>query len=58
MLRKNNLYVKDPFESKYPLFVNGREKVQSNYENKIQRHLLIIHKQLMKSMKIQKTIIQ
>ena len=52
MLRKNYLYVKDPFESKYPLFVNGREKVQSNYENKIQRHLLIIHKQLMKSMKI------
>ena len=58
MLKKNYLYIKDPLESKYQLFINGREKVQSNYEKKIQSYLLIIHKQLMMSMKIWKTIIQ
>ena len=49
------LYVKDPFESKYQLFLNGREKVGIE---KIQRHSLTIHKQLMMFMKISKTIIQ
>ena len=49
------LYVKDPFESKYQLFLNGREKVGTE---KIQRHSLTIHKQLMMFMKISKTIIQ
>ena len=48
------LYVKDPFESKYQLLINGREKV----DFKPQKHSLIIHKQLMMFMKIQKTIIQ
>ena len=42
------LYVKDPFESKYQLLINGREKV----DFKPQKHSLIIHKQLMMFMKI------
>ena len=42
------LYVKDPFESKYQLLINGREKV----DFKIQKHSLIIYKQLMMFMKI------
>ena len=49
------LYVKDSLKSKYQLFLNGREKVEIE---KIQRHSLIIHKQLMMFMKISKTIIQ
>ena len=45
------LYVKDPFESKYHLLIKGKEKV--GIKNlKIQRHSLIIHKQLMMFMKI------
>ena len=48
---KTYLHVKDPLESKYELFIKGREKV--GIENlKIQRHLLIIHRQLMMFMKI------
>ena len=45
------LYVKDPFESKYQLFIKGRGKV-GIAKTKIQNHLLIIHKQLMMFMKI------
>ena len=51
------LYIKDPFESKYQLIINGREKVEVQIL-KIQKHLLIIQKQFMMFMKIWKTIIQ
>ena len=40
------LYVKDPFGSKYYLFINRREKVGIK-QIKNQSHSLIIHKQLM-----------
>ena len=43
-------YTKDLFESKYQVFINGREKV--GIENsKNPKHSLIIHKQLMMFMK-------
>ena len=45
------LFVKDPFESKYQLIINEREKVGIKDEN-LQKHLLTTHKQLMMSMKI------
>ena len=48
--------MKDPFESKYELLIKEREKV--GIKNlKIQKFLLIIHKQLM-SIKIWEIIIQ
>ena len=50
------LYVNDPFESKYPLFINGREKERKK-KLETEKRLLIIHKYLMMSMKMQKTII-
>ena len=40
------LYVKNTIESKYQLLVNRREKWELTY-SKIQKHSLIIHKQLM-----------
>ena len=47
------LYAKDPLELNYQLLTNGREKVEIKLNmKKIQRHLLITHKQLMVSMKI------
>ena len=45
------LYVKDPFESKYQLLFNIIERVGFK-KKKIQKHSLIIHKQLMMFMKI------
>ena len=51
------LYVKDPFESRYQLLINGRENIGIK-KLKIPKHLLIIQKQLMMFMKIWKTIIQ
>ena len=36
-------YVKDPFESKYKLLINGREKVGIK-KQKIQKYSFIIHK--------------
>ena len=50
-------YVKDPFKSKYQLLINRREKVKVK-KLKIQKHSLIILKQLMMFMKIWKTMIQ
>ena len=51
------LYVRDTSESKYQLLINGREKLV--IENlKIQKHSLVIHKQLMMFMKIFNTLIQ
>ena len=47
---KIDLYLKDPLKSKYQLLVNKREKIEIIQE-KTQRHLLIIHKQLIMSMK-------
>ena len=44
-------YVKDPFESKYRLLIYERENVGIK-EKKIQKYLLIIHEQLMISIKI------
>ena len=44
------LYVKDPFESKYEFLINGTKKYK--LKQKIQKHSLIIHKQLMMFMKI------
>ena len=58
-ISKNHLYVTVTLESKYQLFIDGREKV--GIKNlKIQKRLLIIHKQLMMfmMMKIWKTITQ
>ena len=53
-INKIYVYVKNPCESKYQLHINGREKVGIK---KIQKHSLIIHKLMMMSMKIWKTII-
>ena len=50
-IEKFHLDGKDPLESKYQLLINGREKIGLNIK-KIQRHLSIIHKQLMMYMKI------
>ena len=44
--------VKGPIKWKCQLLINGREKVGIKIAKKIQRHLLIINKQLMMSMKI------
>ena len=54
---KSYLFVKYLFESKYQLLINKREKEELN-EQKNQRHLLIIIKQLMMFMKTWKSIIQ
>ena len=51
ILKKLYLYVKDPFEPKYQLLFNGRKKVVIK-KVKIEKNSLIIHKQLMTSMKI------
>ena len=51
------LDVKDPFEWKYQLLTKGREKVGVKIQ-KIQKHSLIIHKQLIMFMKTPKTTIQ
>ena len=48
---KIGLQVKDPFESKYQLLINRRQKVGVK-RLEIQRHSLIIHKQLLMFMKI------
>ena len=53
----DKIYVQDPFESKYQLLVNGREKVGIK-RLKFQKHSLIIQKELIMSMKIWKTLIQ
>ena len=45
------LYVKNKFESKYHLLINGRQKVELKYWNN-QKDKLIIHKKMMKFMKI------
>ena len=50
-IEKFHLDGKDPLESKYQLLINGRENIGFNIK-KIQRHLSIIHKQLMMYMKI------
>ena len=47
----------DPFESKYEFFINGREKAGIE-KLKNEKYSLIIHKQLITFMKIQKVIIQ
>ena len=47
---KAYLYVKDPFESKYQLLINGREKV--GIKKLKNPKALIIHKQLIIFMKI------
>ena len=52
-IRKKYLYAKDPFKSKYRLVFNRREKARIEKE-KILKHPLIIHKQFMMFMKIQK----
>ena len=49
------LCVIKPFQSKDQLLINESER---KYEKKIQKHLLIIYKQLMISMKVWKTKIQ
>ena len=46
-INKIYLYTKDPFESKYQLLINEREKVANEKLKKNQRHSFIIHKQLM-----------
>ena len=46
-INKIYLYTKDPFESKYQLLINEREKVANEKLKKTQRHSFIIHKQLM-----------
>ena len=43
-INKIYLYVKDPFESKYQLLINGRKKVRIGILKK-QKHSLIIYKQ-------------
>ena len=45
------LYIKDPFEWKYQMLVNGREKVGIENLKCIQRHSLVVHEQLMMCMK-------
>ena len=53
------LYVKDPFESKYQLLINGREKkVGIQNLKKFKSIHFFIHKQMMVFMKIWKIIIQ
>ena len=54
---KINLYVKDPFESKYQLLVNRREKVEIK-QLKNPKILMIFHKQFMMFMKIYKITVQ
>ena len=54
---KINLYVKDPFESKYQLLVNRREKAEIK-KLKNPKTLLIFHKQFMMFMKIYKITVQ
>ena len=54
---KINLYVKDPFESKYQLLGNRREKVEIK-KLKNPKILLIFHKQFMIFMKIYKITVQ
>ena len=49
--------MKDPFESKYQLLINGREKVGLK-KLKNPKTFIDFHKQLMMFMKIQKTVIQ
>ena len=51
------LYIKDPSKSKYPLLINELEKQEVKIQ-KIQKHSLIILKQLIMFMKILKTLIQ
>ena len=34
MMKKNYLHIKDPFESKYQLLINGREKLGIRHEKK------------------------
>ena len=50
-INKIYLYVEDPFESKYQLLINRKEKVGIK-KLRNQKHLLIIHEQLMMSTKI------
>ena len=50
-LDKIYLYVKNPFESKYQLLINGREKVGIKISKNLKASL-IIDKQLMMFMKI------
>ena len=50
------IYVKNTFESKYQLLINRIEKVGIK-KLKNPTHLLIIHRQLMRSVNIKKTII-
>ena len=50
------LYVKDPFEQKYQLLFNGREKVGIT-QTKNRKAFIDYHTQLMMSMKIYNTII-
>ena len=45
-IEKIYLYIKDSFESKYQLLINGRKKVG------IKKHSLIIHTKLLMFMKI------
>ena len=52
---KTYLYVKDPFEANYQLFIYGREKAGNK---KIKNHSLIVHKQLVIYMETWKIIIQ
>ena len=49
------LYIKDPFELKYQLLINWREKVGIKKIKK-SKYLFIITKQLMMFMKICKTL--
>ena len=50
------LHVKDPFESKYQLLINGTKKVGIKHLKSPKA--LTIHEQLMMFVKIQKTIAQ
>ena len=52
-IRKKYLYAKDPFKSKYRLVFNRREKARIEKEKTL-KDPLIIHKQFMMFMKIQK----
>ena len=54
-IENNYLYVKDPFESRYQLFITGQKKGKLKNQ-KVQRHSFIIHKRWMMFMKIYKTI--
>ena len=46
------LYVRDPFESKYQLLINGGKKVEIKKFKNPKAFILIIRKQLMMFMKI------